>query len=254
MALLLTNGALFLHIPKTGGKFVSKMLNEQRLIARRVGNMHSDVFRSLAPQDYRSRLTRVVKDFPRRATNLLSRSREHDWTKGPRPEQPELDELPFMFCFVRHPVSWIESYFSYTVSQKWYYWSSEYDYLGFWHPNAVLNDIRSDNFNSFIEKLLRKRPGYVTEMFGWYTTSGVRFIGKQENLANDLVAVLEEMELPYDRAKLLQADKVNVSQSEGKKISWDPDLKREFMKCEYASLVRYGYEDTNVDVVERLVD
>lgn len=236
----LTNGAVFLHIPKTGGSFITRFLAEQRLLAGEAGGMHDDIFRSLVPQNYASRAGRVIRELPVRVVGQLRR-RDHDWTTGPSPEQPTAADLPWMFCFVRHPCTWVESYYQYAVRQRWYYWSSEFDYRDFWHPNAALNGLRSDTFNGFVEKLLRKRPGYVTEMFGWYTTAGVRFIGKQESLRADLATVLDELGLPYDRAALRGADKVNAAPDGDQALVWDPELRAEFLRCEYAGLRRYGY-------------
>jgi hypothetical protein len=237
----LINGAVFLHVPKTGGSFVSWFLDQERLLAGSAGGKHDDVFRSLVPQSHRGRVERVLRELPRRLVNRFVWSHDHDWTTGPHPLQPRLRDLPWMFCFVRHPIAWVESYYTFAVSQRWSYWSTEFDYADSWHPNAVLNDLRSDTFNAFIEKLLKKRPGYVTEMFGWYTTSGVRFVGKQESLRSDLAAVLDQLGLPYRRERLLDAAPVNVAPRRDIDLVWDDELKREFLRCEYAGLRRYGY-------------
>ena len=56
-----------------------------------------------------------------------------------------------------------------------------------WHPNAMLNGLGSSDFNTFVSNVNRKRPGFVTEMYGWYVRPGVHFVGRQENLAEDLI-------------------------------------------------------------------
>ncbi len=246
MGTRLINGAIFLHIPKTGGSFIEKYLKNQKLIQSKAGGMHDDIFRSLYPQDWPHRANNVITELPNKLINHFKKDAAHDWTTGPRPNQPTLESLPYMFCFVRNPIAWIESYYSFTVKQNWYYWSSEYDYYGFWHPNAVLNDLRSDSFNQFIEKLLNKRPGYVTEMFGWYTTAGIRAIGHTENLRQDLANILDQLQLTYDKNLLFGMEKVNVSQSKSNAIQWDPALKQEFIKTEYAGFKRYGYSTDDI--------
>ena len=241
MGQLLRNGAVFLHIPKTGGSFVSSFLAKEHLIVRRIGSKHDDLFRLLVPQNYRRRVGRVLHELPRRLVSKYVWNHGHDWTTGPHPQQPTLDDLPWMFCFVRHPIARVESYYEFAVSQRWCYWSSEFDYADDWHPTAVLNGLRSDTFNDFVEKLLKKRPEYVTELFGWDTTSGVRFVGKQESLRSDLAKVLDQLGLPYNRERLLSAEPVNVTQRRDIDVVWDGELKREFLRCEYAGLRRYGY-------------
>mgnify|MGYP000353062881 CR=1 FL=1 len=239
----LIDGSIFIHIPKTGGSFIEKYLKNQNLIKGSVGGKHDDIFRCLYPQGWKNEACRVVTDFPKVLKNKLNSNNEkHDWTSGPRPEQPTKESLPFMFCFVRNPVSWIESYFRYAKGQNWYYWSSEYDYYGFWHPNAILNDLRTDSFNDFVEKLLIKRPGYITEMYGWYTTPGISSVCKTENLNSDLAKLLESRGLEFDLPTLNEMDKVNESPKSKNDIDWDLTLRDEFVKSEYAAFKRYGYD------------
>ena len=241
MGLRLTNGAIFLHIPKTGGSFVEAFLRGQGLVRGSAGGMHDDVFRCLYPQNWPSRAANVAKEVPGKLIDRVKPNRIHDWKIGPHPDQPTLDSLPYMFCFVRNPVSWIESYYIFTKENGWYYWSSKYDYYKFWHPNSVLNELRSDSFNEFVGKLLELRPGYVTEMFGWYTTSGVRAIGHMESLREDLAEILDGLRLTYDRKLLETMRKVNASNA-AKEIKWDSGLLREFVRAEYAGFLRYGYD------------
>jgi hypothetical protein len=84
MALILKKGAIFLHIPKTGGKWVSKVLKECGLVSGGVAPKHLDyegVVRVLKAK------RRGVRGFLRRASG------------------PSIEARPFMFCFVRHPLS-----------------------------------------------------------------------------------------------------------------------------------------------------
>ena len=83
------------------------------------------------------------------------------------------------------------------------------------------------------------RPGYVTELFGWYTKPQIDFIGKQESLRDDLVKVLKIMNVDFDEDFIRTYKEVGVSPT--KKIVWDEDLKTEMFKLEYAGVVRYGY-------------
>ncbi|MEM9017777.1 MAG: hypothetical protein AAGC68_12250, partial [Verrucomicrobiota bacterium] len=92
MALILKNGAVFLHIPKTGGTWVSKVLREEGLVACSMGHRHANWLHLLAP-----------------GNQGLGRNLEYAYKRvrflRPRPR-------PFLFCFVRHPLDWYESFYS----------------------------------------------------------------------------------------------------------------------------------------------
>ncbi|HAV78541.1 MAG TPA: hypothetical protein DCX53_14425, partial [Anaerolineae bacterium] len=119
---------------------------------------------------------------------------------------------PYIFSFVRHPFSWLESWFKYMSqpAQNWLNWGSEYD-MHKWHPNSILNEVGDPDFNQFIRNVIMKRPGYVTELFGWYTTPEVDFVGKQENIRTDLIHVLKELNLDFDENIILRYPMVGVS-------------------------------------------
>ena len=224
MALLLRNGAVFLHIPKTGGNWITKVLQESNLIKGRISHKHADIERFFSPL-YGNR-AELFKYFLKK----LRVSRQ---------------QKPFMFCFVRHPLSWYESWFKY-MSQpalQWRDWGDENDIYN-WHPNATLNGLGDPDFNQFVRNVIRKRPGYVTELFGWYTKSQIDFIGKQENLPEDLIKVLKIMKLDFDEDLIRNYKKVGESPMPAERIVWDADLKEEVSRLEYAGTVRYGYTST----------
>ena len=47
MAVMLKCGAIFLHIPKTGGSWVTDVLADQGLIKKQIGQIHADLVRVL---------------------------------------------------------------------------------------------------------------------------------------------------------------------------------------------------------------
>lgn len=242
MPIKLKCGAIFLHIPKTGGTFVERVLHDLEIVDCAYGQKHADFLRAIYPTDYRSRLKHVIKEFPRRVVNQFKPAPKHDWTTGPRPDQPTKEDFPFTFCFVRNPVSWIESYYSFVSGQKWYWWSTEYAYLDFWHPNAMLNGLKSESLNEFVGKVLEKRPGYVTEMFGWFVQPATSFVGKNENLIEDLITVLDKRGYDFDPEFIRQYPRQRVSQRQNLDLSWDEGLKKEFINVEYAGFKRFGYD------------
>jgi len=211
MAVLLKGGAIFLHIPKTGGNWVTRVLEQAGLVTMKFGHKHLDLERTMRFEQYLSDANRWV-DPPYRVSR---------------------------FCFVRHPVQWYESWWRMMMGLGWPDWGKEGS-LEQWHPNAVLNGLGNRDFNQFMENVLNKRPGYVTELYGSYTGSSIDLIGRQENLSADLLGILAKLGLPIDPDHIRACQPLNAS-DKSLAIDWNPDLRAEIEKVEYASLLRYGY-------------
>jgi len=177
MALILEGGAVFLHIPKTGGTWVTEVLKECGLVNGGLSHMHVNMERLMVP--FKTRNGKMVGPL-----GLWRIART-------------LKPKPFIFCFVRHPLKWYESWFKYMSqpSRNWCAWGDEKD-LFRWHPNAVLNGCGAPEFNQFVRNVVAKRPGYVSELYASYAQPQVDFVGKQENLRADLVAVLKRLNEP----------------------------------------------------------
>jgi len=227
MALVLKDGSIFLHVPKTGGNWVTTILDKCNLIADHIGeHKHVDVDRVLlllANNNKNSFRSRFKQRFGFSAK-----------------------DKPFMFCFVRHPLSWYESWFKYMsqTNRNWCDWGDEKS-MDSWHPNSILNGMGSPDFNQFVRNVNKKRPGYVTEQYGWYTKPHVDFVGKQETLKEDLIRVLKTLELDFDEDLIRDFSKVGVSKKPANEITWDPELRNETYKLEYAGIVRHGYQHDN---------
>lgn len=226
MALRLKNGAVFLHVPKTGGNWVTRMLEELDLVELELGHKHCDVDHFFTPHivDRKG----LLKYTTRRMLNRL----------------PFRDK-PYMFCFVRNPLTWYESWFKYMEqpSRRWLEWGNEHNVFD-WHPNAILNGLGDCSFPEFVRRVNEKRPGYVTEMFGWYTSPQIDFIGKQECLADDFIKVLELMGVEFDEDFIRGYGKVGESSVSVAEPVWPEDLRLETALLEYAGMVRYGYQST----------
>lgn len=209
MATLLKCGALFLHIPKTGGSWISAVLEDNNLVFAHIGGKHSTL----------ERLGNFEKLF--RMTHRYG-----------KPNKPF-----FRFCFVRHPLRWYESWFTMMSSREWPIWGTDPDY---WNPSAILDGLGDTSFNGFISNVLSKRPGFVTEMYGAYTSHGIDYIGRQENIADDLIKLLEFLGLKFNADRVRDFKPVNAS---GKtRIEWRPDLQEATERAEYASFQRFGYK------------
>lgn len=222
MALILKGGAIFLHIPKTGGSWITKVLHESGLIAGKIGHKHADIDHLFSPNS--NNRSRMIQYNVKRLLGIYPKN-------------------PFLFCFVRHPLSWYESWFKYMSQpdQQWRHWGNEHD-LRQWHPNAILNGLGDPDFNQFVRNVIHKRAGYVTEMYSRYTAPHINFIGKLENLHHDLIQVLNQLQLNFDENLIRNHSPVNKSNSSQSVIKWDPNLKKEVLKLEQIAITRYGYD------------
>lgn len=225
MAVLLKGGAVFLHIPKTGGSWVHQVLKDTGLSLGSFDHKHADFDRVLA-----NRCELGVRQLLRVVGEATVYRRQGPFRKN----------TGFRFCFVRHPLRWYESYWKFMLGKAWRDWGRENDRKQ-WHPNSVLNGLADDDFNGFMHKVITKRPGYASEMFAAYTKSGINFIGKCEHLADDLLAVLRHLELPHDEQRVRDFERVNVSNGTSKPIEWDPVLKKAVTKLEISALVHFDY-------------
>lgn len=225
MAVLLKGGAVFLHVPKTGGSWVHKVLKESGLSVGSFDHKHADFDRVLANR---------CELGCRQALRILGE--QTIW----RSQGPFRLSNGFRFCFVRHPLSWYESYWKFMTGKSWRDWGRE-NSRPMWHPNSVLNGLSDDDFNGFMHKVITKRPGYVSELFAAFTKSGINFIGKCEGMADDLLTVLRHLELPHDEQKIRDFKRVNVSADPARQIEWDPALRTMALRLDLAALVHYDY-------------
>jgi len=209
MAILLKCSAIFLHIPKTGGNWVAEVLDDNDLVFAHFGEKHSSM--------------EQILEFEK-------------WFRVPykysKPNKPF-----FKFCFIRHPLKWYESWFNMQGALGWPNWGGNPDV---WHPNAMLDGLGDPDFNKFVAKVLKRRPGYVSELYGWYTIPGIDFVGKQENLVDDLLTVLNMLNVKVDEYRIRNFKHINVSEKTD--FQWDPDLKKEMERVEVAAFKRFGYE------------
>jgi hypothetical protein len=226
MTILLKNGAVFLHIPKTGGCWITHALQSLDLEQARLGHEHADVDRAFW-HDRFYKDGKVFRCLLRRAFGI---------NRGIHRMKAD----SFKFCFVREPLTWYESYWRFMESMGWPQWGDALNPYR-WHPDALLKGTGSHDFNTFVANVNKRRPGFVTEMYGWYARPSVNFVGKQENLSADLIRVLAMMKVKVDVAKVRSIEALNETPAHIPKPVWDAKLKRETLRLEYAGYVRFGY-------------
>src|SRR5271157_2122207 len=211
-ARLLPSNALFLHIPKTGGSWVEYSLPQIGVQIEQPATIEGVTFRhSLVP--------------------MLE------------------DRYPFVFTFVRHPLSWYESWWKFQAG-TWTVFEP-----GVWHPQRSLENCRSNDFSKFIRLCIQNGPGYVSRMYEWYIGpvgfEFAQFVGRHENLTDDLIRVLTLLEHSFDPEILRRFDPVNVSLKLCGEPVWDPDLRRQILALEAPAIRRFYPEWTDPSISAR---
>ena len=215
MAELIQSGAVFLHVPKCGGTWVREALRRVKLWRARLGFKHSS------------------------AAHINDIMKHHGWQFIRHlPFHPTVTpgslRRAYKFCFVRNPVRWYESYWKF-MAGAW-----EPHEPGRWHPQRAIDSCGDDGFNTFVSNVLRERPGYVSEMYSWYT-DGCRSIGKCERIVDDLVAVLRELNLTFDEPALRAFPRTNESLARCGQPVWNLDVLDRVIEAEAAGIDRYEY-------------
>jgi hypothetical protein len=123
----------------------------------------------------------------------------------------------YKFAFIRHPVTWYQSAWRYMESIQWKNFIKNENQSRFflkydtWHPFEKLYDAKSSNVNEFIKNLIDEMPGFYTHLIYAYTgINSINYIGKQENLIDDLKNVLTHLGINNDEL-YFEPEKVNKS-------------------------------------------
>ena len=160
-----TDKCVFYHVAKTGGIWVKEAIRSSGL---RYGRCRD-----------------------RRVAHPFGLKREH---ATPNVVMDEFKAGRFSFCFVRHPIGWLKSFWCYRVK------------TGHLDMGFPLDRIWDDAFEPFIWNVLEKYPdGFVTQLYQFYVgpdVNEVDFIGRQENLADDLVKALTLAGETFDESRL----------------------------------------------------
>lgn len=205
MALLLPR-SLFFHIPKTGGSWV-------RRAVKRAG----------IPAD------EVIPDVP--AARLQPGDLIHAL-----PMQLQIRNR-FRFAFVRHPLTYYQSYWSYRMKVGW-------------DPerNVVDRKYRSDDFETFVRSVLAKVPdGWVSAVYERYLGTdflGFDFVGQMERLSDDLVVALTFAGETFNEEALRDTPLENTASQEQEwvpRCQYTPDLRALVCRAERRAMRHFGY-------------
>ncbi len=138
----------------------------------------------------------------------------------------------FRFGFVRHPVSICRSYWQFKMGAGWD------------SNNQMDIDCQSDNFHEFIRNVLAKYPGLygrsLTELLGKGETE-IEYIGKYENLVEDLIEALTRAGETFDEGAIRDFPPVNVSDKKRFPAELSAGLEAKVIEAEMEVIRRFGY-------------
>ena len=185
-SLILANSR-FLHVPKTGGNWVSAVLRQFFPDVARMEKIHTTI------------------------------------RKAPKPEA-------FTFAFVRHPLTWYQSYFSYKCRKGW-------DAKNDWD-----HEVRSDSFAEFVEKAIDVSPAYYSKLLRRFVGrrgAEIDFIGRFECLSADLIHALDMAGEQFDREQVQAVPPVNQSDYGLFPAEYPEGLERRVVEVEAETLERF---------------
>ena len=138
-----------------------------------------------------------------------------------------------VFCFVRHPLTWFRSY-----------WTSKQEIPD--RRGGSLDKIVDESWEVFVDTIIKKFPRYLAGFYEGYTEI-CRFVGKQENLRNDLDCVLKYLRVSYNRDYLFKRVPDNVVLSEEKYTILQA---KAIMESEKDVIDKYGYSYIPLEIIK----
>jgi len=148
-------------------------------------------------------------------------------------------EKKSIFTFIRHPLSWYQSRWAFRIKHGWQ----------LRHPldfNCASND-----FCTFVKNCIEYKPeGWVSWLYQSFIDKAPKnvVVGKQENLAGDLIDILHGAGEIFDEQLMLSTNRANESNMHGKSSKemavYTTDLIDEVLDVEKLIVDRY-YSDIN---------
>jgi len=208
MTILLPNSA-FLHIPRTGGTWVREVLASANLVE-----------------------ASIVSQVPEESTEGNVRS----WHNVPLTNK-EFTDRQHVFCFVRHPLTWYQSYWSYKMYRQSWVTDAE--------SRNKIDMCKAKSFQEFIDNVISTFSyGYVSHMFYFYTSQAT-IIGKLENLQSDLVKALTVAGEDFRLDDIVNISPANMADESWKKTAmYRADQIAKILYLERDAIGKYDYHNT----------
>ncbi len=205
MALVLPQ-ALFVHVPKTGGTWVRRVLEEAGLARGELGRAHA------TPDELR--------------------------------HEPHFRHADVVFAFVRHPLEWYRSYWAYRRKHGWHRPSPQ-ELQAPIRTVRLDAHCRAEQFPAFVRNCLRRYPhGWVTQLYAHYTR-GCTHVGRFERLRDELLRILQAAGLSLPRQLVGRFGVQNAAARDAAlraQCRYPPALAREVAQVERVALETWGYD------------
>lgn len=191
--MLILPHSCFLHVPKTGGSWVTKAI----------------IKAGVSYEDYR------VEGDP----HLVLKD-------CPVPQK-------FKFAFVRHPLDMYRSYWQFKMSNGWD------------KNNAFDMTCQAEHFHIFLQQVLSHYAGAYGILVSEFCGEGeneIEFIGRYENLVEDLIKALTLAGENFDEQVIRDFPAYNVSDKVKYPAEYTPELKDAIQNAEIKTIERFQYE------------
>lgn len=223
MAVILPN-SVFIHIPKTGGTWITAALENAGLVVRHTG---------INPQ--------------------TGHSTKHSSWRELMGYYPKVKNRP-TWGFVRNPIYWWQSFWSCPFNRKFWNekrtpvntnWCGNVRWLNFEVQKQTQEQF--DDFNVYAMSVIERRPGFFGDYFNFVIDSRNYKVGRHENLVDDVVRILKEYGEEFDEAKIRETPKENESDPELKpRRLYKRHVLEAMIESERKMLEQFGYS-TNPD-------
>ena len=201
--ILKKHNLVFLHPPKTGGNWLTKVFRDQNLIKEKIQHKHATY-------------------------DLLVGHLNH--------YEKRIDSF---FTVIRNPLTWYESWYKYQFSNNFRDYSND-DWHSI---SAIARIKEKGDFNVFMEKVNRMIPGFCCNLFYQYLgMNGNKSVTvlKTETLREDLDELNRNYSLGIPEDVIFQEPDYGVSPK--KTIHWDPKILQQTIRNEKPFLQLFGYK------------
>lgn len=203
MTALVMPRAVYIHVPKTAGAFVTKVIGEAGIQARS----------------------------PRIVLPSYSARWGHPWLKELWHER-YLPRRRYTFAFVRYPPEWWRSYWAYRMTKGWIE-SHEID-------AAVRSDDFEEFIEGVIEQFPGYASEQFRRFVG--KPGAIDFVGRFEYLEDDLIRALTAAGHPIDRSVIEHAAPANRSNEKHRGVLYKPEQLERLCEVESEAIKRFYSE------------